>query len=84
MRKFIEKTIAGEDAAFWVNIGFDDASFGHEFGTEKLTEVIFDIEECEGCTPAQAEQWCRDHQWDLVKWAEKQAEDERCDVPNGF
>lgn len=84
MRKFIEKTIAGQDAAFWVDVRLDDASFDHEFGVEQRVEVEFDVEECEGCTPAHAEQWCWEHRSELVAWALKEGEDDLCNVPSEF
>lgn len=75
MTKFIEKTIAGKDAAFWVDIEIEDSSFDHEFGVERCETVVFNIEHCEGCTAIEAEQWCERNRFELVKWMLAECED---------
>lgn len=58
MSHFIETEINGADCAFYVKVILSDGSFGHAFGTEHRIDVEFEIEDCEGCTVRQAQNWC--------------------------
>ena len=69
MLKFIETEIDGIECSFHVRINVSNASFDHAYGTEYQIDVEFDIEDCNGCTDAQAQAYCEARAGKLIDLA---------------
>lgn len=84
MAHLIETEIDGVECAFYVDVLCNDDSFDYAYGSQRTTEhrisFEFEIEHWEGCTKAQALQWCEDNASRLIEREIKAIESNRMEA----